>query len=126
MATYNRGILSTENGTIGKIQSIDYDTSVSEEMAKDSVGNTIAVEYYDPTTTVNVNVLFDTTATLPQLETIDGNSTTNIQVTIAACPNSAYNAKYFVTNCKLTESNTGYTMASMTLKRFHANTLPAA
>jgi len=125
MVAYNRGILSTESGAIGKIQTIDFDTAVTEETAKDSVGNTVAVEYYDPQTTVTATILFDTEKSLPLLETVDGSSTTNIQVTVAACPNSAYNDKYYCTNCKLSESNNGFTMATMTLKRFHANDLPA-
>ena len=48
--SYIRGVVTTEDGNLGLLQSVNYNTSVEEATEKDAKGNTALYENFDPKT----------------------------------------------------------------------------
>ena len=130
MATYQRGVVTTESGSIGLLQSADHDIAPEEALAKDKNGNTALAEYYDSKNNVQIEAVFDIdtvggTRTAPDLSDIDGITQKNETVTLSNCTDSQLDGKYIVKNIKIAEKNTDYTTLSLTLVRFFVNDIPA-
>lgn len=124
--TYKRGILTTESGSIGLIQSVTHNPKLEEAVANDQNGNAAAVDYFNPTNDVTVEAIFDTTATLPDITSVDGVSKTEETVSLSNCPDSKLDGSYYCSGWTLNEKNKDWMSVSMTLKRFFANSLPGA
>ena len=125
--SYIRGVVTTEDGNLGLLQSVNYNTSVEEATEKDAKGNTALYENFDPKTEASIDAVFNTASTsIPDLTGIDGSVTKNKTLTISSASDSKVNGKYFVVSSSVTEENQGFAKISIQLKRFHANNLPAS
>jgi len=122
---FNRGVVTDESGAIGRYRSTDTQVNMEEATVKDENGNVIAVEFYNPTSEIQIEATFDTSATPPALATVNGQAITDIVVTISNSLISALNGKYFVTSQGVTEEQDGFTTYKMSLKKYLANTVPA-
>ena len=95
--SYIRGVVTTEDGNLGLLQSVNYNTSVEEATEKDAKGNTALYENFDPKTEASIDAVFNTASTsIPDLTGIDGSVTKNKTLTISSASDSKVNGKYFV------------------------------
>jgi len=114
MASYQFGVISTVTGAVGLLQSFSWNASGTEAVAQDNLGEVAAYTIYDKQATASIEVVFDTTTTLPDVGDV---------VTLAGVPEAG---SYVVTGTGTTESNTAYKRASLTVKRWLSASLPAA
>jgi len=114
---YTRGVLTTGSGTYGYVQSIDFSENGEEVLIKDEDGITQVEDLYDDLFEVTVNAKFDRAQTLPAR----GDA-----ISLAACPKTAYNAKYTVLSITVGEVNTDAASLTLNLRRFEDGDVPAS
>lgn len=114
MATYQRGVISTLSGAYGMIQSLQFSKSSTEATAPDEMGEVAAFEFYDDRAACTIEVIWDTTKTLPDIGDI---------VTLSG---TIEDGSYAVSGVSVSETNKEYKRATLNLIRFVANALPAA
>lgn len=106
--TYTRGI-RTAYGTGFLMQSVGLDPQKDKETARDNLGNTAAVDYYDEREVLTFTAITADEATLPKpgdTITYDGHD-------------------YLVDSAPKSRSNTGYPSVSVTATRYITNGIPA-
>ena len=113
MATYQYGVVETGISN-GLIQSINYTADQELAEARDASGDVKYVSGYNETINCTAEVVYDTETSLPGIGTT---------VHISA---GKYTGYYRTTAVTITESNTDFCRANLTLKQFVANTLPVS
>ena len=112
-ATYSFGATGDTNvaeGTWGFLQNFNEVNSADEATAQNASGDVGAQTIFNEVTTVTCEYVYDTTTTLPVL---------GATVTVGATD------KYTVMDTAINETNTDYTKATLTLKRYTAVGIPA-
>ena len=121
-----RGVVTTESGSVGYYQTVNTDVNTEKGTVEDETGNTAEVEYFNPTSQVQIEAKYKSTATLPDLSSIDGDSTTKVTITLSNSTDTNLNGLYCVETASLKEGNKDFMTYSMTLMRWLANGVPSA
>lgn len=114
MATYQQGVVTTESGVYGLVQSVTQNTSAEKAEAADESGDVAAIQFFNEVSDVTVEVVFDTAKTPPDV---------GDEVTLSGM--AVNDGKYYVDAVSLIEENKAYMRMSLTLKRYLTNGLPA-
>jgi hypothetical protein len=112
MATYQFGAVGATNiaeGTYGFLQNFSTSYSSDEATAQNAAGDVAAQTIFNEVTEVTCEYVYDTTTSLPVI---------GATITVGATD------KYTVMSVEETESNTEYTRASITMKRYTAVGIP--
>jgi hypothetical protein len=113
MATYPFGATGATNiaeGTYGFLQNFTYSYSADEATAQNAVGDVAAQTIHNEVTEVSCEYVYDSTTTLPII---------GATITVGATD------KYTVMSVEKTETNTEYTKATITMKKYTAVPIPA-
>ncbi|CAK0780241.1 conserved hypothetical protein [Gammaproteobacteria bacterium] len=120
MATYQRGILTTDlnSSVYGLVQSVGKSGQCQIVTAEDENGNTFCAEQVNPTENVNLEFVYDTSKTLTSIRTVGTPGETPVTVTIGT-------DKYMVQSWNDQQSNSGFRRLSLSCTRYTKNGVPA-
>ena len=119
MATYQRGILTTDLGSdvYGLVQSVGKSGQCQIVTAEDENGNTFCAEQVNPTETVNLEFVYDTSKTLTSIRDVGTPGEEPVTVTIGA-------VGYMIQSWNDQQTNTGFRRLTLSCTRYTKNGVP--